>query len=378
MFSLIYYMFIMFVACQHYEGRSNTENFDIKYNVDIDREVYQLTPNDKLLYCDDQNIVFTSNTNNLIDHIVTSVECQTIAIISTSNKTKDSESYLYHGKVADFSKIFKSGTITISKHNELKEVKVPFCFGFNTDNSCSRPLSSIQLFHTDIIDVVCDNCFIGFGGNVFFDLEFSNFHLKKVAVGFKEMKLIGGLGVNVHAGKDMSYVYNKIYTVLSKFKLVSFNIGLLHFEINVDLPIDIYFSADMSAIANLNVGSDLNVNIGNLYIEYANSKFQVVKPKPIIKHEQYLKAVASVSGNVYFKIIPSISVYSNSIFKFNVVFEPYSSLKMLASSTTRNVCINGDYEVSGYIDGTVLTESIPRTPIYDSGIKQFVDKCYKF
>lgn len=378
MFYFIYYMFIIYAACQQYAGQSNSEEYDIKYNVDIERDIYQLTSYDKILYCDDKNIVFTSSAKNLINQIVTSEDCQTITIINSGNITSEPDVYIYHGGVADMTKIIKSGTIQISKRDLNRKINVPFCIGFNTDGSCMRPSSSISLFHTDLIDVLCDNCFIGFSGNAFIDLEFSNFHLNKVAIGFDNMKLLGGLGVNVYAEKDMSYVYNKIYTVLNKFKLVSFNIGLLHFEVNIDLPIDIYFSANMNAVANLDVGSNLNVDIGALYIEYTGGKFQVVKPKPVIKHEQYLDAVAGVTGNVYFRIIPSISVYSNSIFKFNVVFEPYSSLKMVSSTATREVCVNGDYEISGYIDGTVLTETIPRTSIYDSGIKQFVNKCYKF
>lgn len=378
MINLIYFMFVMFVACQQYTGRSNSGEYDIKYNVDIDKEIYQLTSYDKILYCDDKNIVFTSPTKNLINQIVTSDDCQTITIINSGNITSNPDVYIYHGEVTDMAKIIKSGSIQISRQEIGKEIKDPFCIGFNTDSSCMRPSTSISLFHNDLIDVLCDNCFIGFSGNAFIDLEFSSFHLNKVAIGFEDMKLLGGLGVNVHAEKDMSYVYNKIYTVLNKFKLVSFNIGPLHFEVNIDLPIDIYFSANINAVANLDVGSNLNVNIGSLYIEYTGGKFGVVKPKPVIKHEQYLDAIAGITGNVYFKIMPSISVYSNSIFKFNVVFEPYSSLKMVASTATRDVCVNGDYEVSGYIDGTVLTKTIPRTSFYDSGIKQFINKCYKF
>jgi hypothetical protein len=47
--------------------------------------------------------------------------------------------------------------------------------------------------------VTCDNCFVGFSGEMFIDIELALFKVKKVAVGFKDMYLKGGLGVELDA-----------------------------------------------------------------------------------------------------------------------------------------------------------------------------------
>jgi hypothetical protein len=367
-------MIMGLVMGEHYKNSEKVNNFDINYDVNINKNIHTILPTENIVYCDEMNVVFTSNDNSLMNSVIVSDNCQpaiphTIELINNV--------YQYVADVVNVGSLIENGIINITQTG-LNKVKVPFCFGFNTDKSCSNPSYPIVLFSDDIVDITCDNCFIGFSGDVFIDMSFAAFHLKRVAVGFEDMYLKGGLGVYVKASKDMAYVYNKIFEVLSKFKLVSFGIGPLKFDVYVDMPINIYFSADLSAVATLRTGSNLNINIGDLYLQYENSKFQVVKPNPIVIQDQYLDVKANVNGKLYFKIIPSISIYANSIFKFNVIFQPYVNLKLDASTTTRNVCVTGDYDLYAYVNGKVLSETIPDTKIYDSGVKQYLKKCVSY
>lgn len=377
-FKLLLLALMTYSSAVTYSGEHIVNDYKINYDVNTNYQIYKIGKNDQILFCDTNTMIFnTTNDKKIYGQIVSADDCK--YFIGKIDEMKTFGNIIqYTATKININDIFESGKINIqsSDKNLTKEIDVPFCFGFNADGSCKRPSSIIPIFDNKNMKVTCDNCFVGFSGEMFIDIELALFKVKKVAVGFKDMYLKGGLGVELDALGKYSYVYDKIYKVLEKFHIITFPIGPIKFEIMLDLPIEIYLSAYANANGNINIGTNLDVNIGGLYLLYENGRFTVIKPAPKINYDQYLVTRAGVDGDVELKILPTLSIYDNSIFKFNVMFEPTASLGMHGTLADRKVCANGNYELSINTNGNVLTEKIPNTVIYDTGRKSFIEKCY--
>lgn len=377
-FELLFITLIAFSNAITYSGEHSINDYKINYDVKTNYEIYKIGKNDQILFCDNEMLIFnTTNNKNIYGQIVTTDECDYFTGKISNMETFDNIIQYIAVKI-NINDVFESGTINIQSNdkNLTKEVDVPFCFGFNADGTCKRPSSIIPLFNNKIMKVTCDNCFVGFSGEMFIDIELSLFKIKKVAIGFKNMYLKGGIGVELDAVGKYSYIYDKIYKVLEKFHIITFPIGPIKFEIMLDLPIEIYLSTYANANTNINIGSNLDINIGGLYLLYENGKFKVIKPSPITNYEQYMITRSTIDGDVEFKILPTLSIYDSSIFKFNVMFEPITNLVVRGTSIEKKVCVNGNYEFSINTNGNILTDKIPNTIIYDTGKKSFIEKCY--
>lgn len=379
-------LFLLLVtAVQSKNIKSYTNN--IHYDVETDYDFYELTQSDSIVFLSKDQLIFNSTQSNLIGNI---------AIINLANEhfygsIYDGKKYdrytQYFANKIPFQQIFKNGIIHAEKKSKCnitdtqclsKEIDIPFCFGFNTDGTCRNPKSDIMLFDNKYMKISCDNCFVGFAGDVFVDIELAFFKVKKVAIGFKNMYLKGGLGVELDANGRYSYDYNKIYKVLDNLHVMTIPIGPIKLDIFVDFPIDIYLGSSVNAEGQIRIGTNLDVNIGNLYVSYENGKFTHINPKPIMKYEPYFTVKANADINSEFKISPSISIYDGSIFKFNIIANPEAELSALATLSTRKACIDGNYEIKLHANGHVLTEHLPDTVLYDTGRKSFIEKCYQF
>lgn len=348
-----------------------TNNFDIKYDVSSGNSIYYVQDTDTLVTCDDFGILFYSSSSNLINDIAIKEGCEP-SIINSMNMVNGT--YLYKCNKISGLEFIENGTISIRK---AANKEFPFCIGFNADGKCSSPATIIPIFQNEFMNVKCDNCFIGFAGDIVIDIEIGLFKIKKIEFGFDKMYLRGGLGVDMKAQKDLAYSYDKIFPVLSGFKLVSFNVGPIPVSIMVDFPIEVKLDASISATADIDVGSNLNINIGTLAVVYENGHTRHIIPKPVTTHTSYIHTEAYTSGKVHFEVVPELSIYANPLFKFDIKFDPQTKLEVYGATTLKSVCVTGTYDVVGTIGGKVLGDTIPTKTIYDSGEKTFVQQCVK-
>jgi hypothetical protein len=122
----------------------------------------------------------------------------------------------------------------------------------------------------------------------------------------------------------------------------------------------------------------MDIDIGNLYVDYHKGTWNVIKPTPTLSFTPYISALATVNGGAHFDIIPELSIYSPSIFDVHLKFDPSSDLTTSGSTIDRKICINGKYDMSLVLGATILKEKIPDKTIYDSGTKTFIEKCKQF
>jgi hypothetical protein len=213
-------------------------------------------------------------------------------------------------------------------------------------------------------------------GDLFMDLEFSNFRLKSLSFGLKQLHLRGGLGVTIDGRDQWSYVYDKIYSIINKQKIVSFSIGFLTFDLYLDLPVEVDFRADASVHSQLKYGVDVDVNLGDLYLKYASGRWQIVKSTPATTTTPYLSSLATVDGHAHFAILPMVSLYSPGLFHLNLHFNPSADMTMTGSVARKEICVKGQYQANVIFNGDLLKEKIKDVTVYDSGIHQLIDKCF--
>jgi hypothetical protein len=252
------------------------------------------------------------------------------------------------------------------------------CFGFNTDDSCEKPLNNIVLFKNNVVTVDCDNCFSGLAGDLFINMEIHEFHLLKIQFGLKNIHLRGGLGVTVDSYQSWAYAYSKLYHIIDKAKIVSFSIGPIKIEIYLDFPVHVDFTAYSTFHNRINYGVNMDMNIGDLYVEYYKGKWKTVTPNPSMFVHPYLKTLGSIDSVAHFAIVPQLLLYSPRIFTLDLKFDPYCDLVTTSSLATKNACINGNYDLRLVLSSSVLNEKLPEKIIYESGLIPFVEKCINF
>jgi len=365
------------VSSESYFGSAMSNNFNINYDIELEHPIYSISSTDKILYKDELNLIFESVKDMNINDIVASSDNFVGKIVSKNNNQ-------YTVVPHELSNIIKNGKINIVRNNATMnkngDIDIPWCYGFNTDKSkqCRAPTQVINLFKNDVITANCDNCFSGVSGDIFIDIEFNMFKITKFQFGLKNLRVDSGIGIDVDGKYMWSYAYNKVYKILDNFKIVSFKIGVISFDIYADFPVQLDFNAFANYHANINYGVNLNVDIGNLFIDYYKGTWNIIKPSPNVSITPYVSALTTISGGAHFDIIPSLSIYSPSIFDVHFKFDPNCDLTTYGSTTQEEICINGKYDMSLTLGATILKEKIPDKVIYDSGSKTLFEKCKKF
>jgi len=367
---------LMFGSCEVvHQGNQQYKNFGVDYDVTIEQSIYKLTANDQVLYHDQINLVFETHNNLTLGHLVVT-EDNMVNIITD----QDGKDLINRYRAIPYkSNILKNGKISIYQTTPLplgQQIDVPICFGFNADRSCRSPLQDLILFSNPMINVDCDNCFSSLYSDLFIDIEFSEFHIKSIALGMKNVHLWGGLGVTAKGHDNWSYAYNKIYSLINKMKLISFSIGLVDFDIFLDFPVEVDFRASSSGNAEIKYGLNLDIDLGNLYMKYDNGQWKMIKSQPVITTKPYLSSHESVNGVVHFAIKPVMSLYCPKVFQFNLNFDPYTDLTLVGSSTSKNMCINGKYQLDATFDGSIMDHPFDKMVLYDTGVKEMINQCY--
>jgi hypothetical protein len=352
--------------------------FVVDYQVNIDRPIYVVSDTD-VTYRDANNMILTAPYDHHLDiGDLVSLKPGTgndfLGSITTKN---DSHLVATRYQLID---VIKSGNISIKHQGALGstgEYDVPLCFGFNTDKSCHNPLSPIVFFSNEIIDVVCDQCYAGISAILFMDIEFSEFRLSRLRYGLKQLDLRGELGMTASGHNSWSYDYNRVYEILNQQQIVAFNIGPLAFSIFVDFPIEVEFRAQSAAAESVSYGVQLDVNLGDLYVEYSHGQWQIVKSTPVTTVDPYLHESAELSGDAHFAVTPKLVIYSPQIFSMDLIFNPSTDLTVGGSLASKNLCIKGTYDFDVVFGGSILKEPIPSKTLYDTGTRLIGQKCLK-
>lgn len=354
-------------------GSQNTGTHLVTYNVNIPQDV-NFIPVKQIMTSGDTIYAPFDGTHQIGD-IITYTNPNIIARV-----TDIQDNYTIATRVGIHT-VIQNGTISVRPISKIykpirkislmgtAEKDVPFCYGFNTKD-CKTPSNSIQIFQNKYLNLDCDNCFAGFSGDAFAEIEIDWFKIKNVAGGFKNLDLQGGLGVNLEATTAPSYAFDKTYPVISKFTIASFSIGPIPVDLWLELPVEVSLNAGLNAAADAQVGANINFGIGNMYFQWNdNSGFQFFGPTDNLNVTPYLKHSESLNGESQFKIFASMKLHLDNVFEVQADISPQ------IDATLNDLCLDGKYQLQVDYQGTVMKETFVPKTIFNSGSRPLVHIC---
>ena len=348
-------------------GSQNTGTHLVTYNVNIPQDL-NFVPVSEVMTSGDTIYTPFDDTHQIGDIITYD------KIIARVTDIQDN--YTIATRVGIHS-VIQNGTISVRPIKSIRKINlmgtaekdVPFCYGFNTKD-CKTPSSAIPIFQNKYLDLDCDNCFAGFSGDAFAEIEIDWFKIKNVAGGFKYLNLQGGLGVNLQATAAPSYAFDKTYPVISKFTIASFNIGPIPVYLWLELPVEVSLNAGLDAAADAQLGANINFGIGNMYFQWNdNSGFQFFGPTDNLNITPYLKHSESLNGESQFKILASMKLHLDNVFEVQADITPQ------IDATLNDLCLDGKYQLQVDYQGTVMKDTFGPKTIYDSGSRPLVHIC---
>jgi hypothetical protein len=352
-------------------GSQNTGTHLVTYNVNIPQDV-NFIPVKQIMTSGDTIYAPFDGTHQIGD-IITSTNPNIIARV-----TDIQDNYTIATRVGIHS-VIQNGTISVRPISKIfkpirklmgtAEKDVPFCYGFNTKD-CKTPQSTIPIFQNKYLDLDCDNCFAGFSGDAFAEIEIDWFKIKNVAGGFKNLDLQGGLGVNLEATAAPSYAFDKTYPVITKYTIASFNIGPIPVDLWLELPVEVSLNAGLDAAADAQIGANINFGIGNIYFQWNDkSGFQFFGPSDNLNITPYLKHSVSLNGESQFKIFASMKLHLDNVFEVQADITPQ------IDATLNDLCLDGKYQFQVDYQGTVMKDTFGPKTIFDSGSRSLVHIC---
>jgi hypothetical protein len=348
-------------------GTQTTKTHQISYNVNIPENLNFIQVDDAMI---SGSSIYTPNEGHQIGDIITNGKFIGRVVDFKDNYTIANQIGIHE--------VIQNGTISVQPLRRIKlfrliggtaEKDIPFCYGFNTKD-CKTPSGDIPLFQNKYLDLTCDNCFVGFAGDAFAEIEIDWFKIKNVAGGFKNLDLEGGLGVNLQASAAPSYAFDKTYPVISKFTIASFNIGPVPVNLWLELPVELSLGAGLDAGADLRLGANLDFNIGNTYFEWSDgSGFQFFGPSDNLDTKPYLTHSESINGQANFKILGSLKLHLDNVFEVQADFTPE------IDATLNDKCLDGTYRINVDYQGYVMKDTFGPKTIFDSGNRELVHIC---
>lgn len=358
--SLVFLILFTFVFGRNLKNSIRTSMYSVQYDIDmVDEPIVSISSSDTILKSGKDVLIFESASKYFPGTIIAS-EMHNDFLGKIVNCTNN----VYTSIRIPFYQAIQRGKLSIVPSSNAMSDQ--FCFGWNVNQDCKTPRSSIPLFNNKGMDVQCDNCFIGFSGTSFIDIDFGLFKIDSIQSGFKNLNLYFGAGVSVVSDSSWSYLYEKSYVYT--FDVITFYIGLIKVHVYVDIPIRVHFNANANIRSQIRFGDTSHIQMGNLYFDYTSGDSKIVKSSPIFTNEIYITSTTNGIGNSIFRLTPSINLYVNDVARFSTTFNPeiQSSLESLVEN--RKVCIDSKYQVMVDADGEIIGFPIGPKTLFDTGL----------
>lgn len=133
-----------------------------------------------------------------------------------------------------------------------------FCFGANTDETCSRSNSSLVL--TDNFE--CNNCWAGITADLYYKLTQVLKVPTKIELGVRNTKISGALEVHAHGDGATDLVSGSIDLPAPEVH-VNFMAGSIPLNFTISLPTRIDYNLGLKGQLDATGGADLNVDFGD-------------------------------------------------------------------------------------------------------------------
>jgi hypothetical protein len=256
---------------------------------------------------------------------------------------------IYEARRIRMNDLFESLSLSVNSEKDIK-----FCFGFNQNGECNDNNENIVLFNNDYLKLET-NSYVGFGGDIFMDLEISLFEIKRLQGGFRDLVLNGRLGLLLEGEYKNSFSYSH-ELISPRIQIASFDLGPVPVDLWLLIPVNFIASGQIDANLEISAGVNMNVQIGDLYFDYEHGKgINVVKPTPIFDGKGYLTTSVSLTGSLSIELPVSVQLHLDNAFELE--FDTTPSLEMNLS----NLCVSSELSFEGDIEGSVNILNLHRT-----------------
>jgi len=289
---------------------------------------------------------------------------------------------------AKYDELIKDGTISIMPkgpctlpHNSSAAVGVDqkICIGLNVKDDCSDAAAPIPMYTNKIVSLTCQDCYFGFGADVFINITLQNWRLVHLAGGFLNMSARASLILDLKAEQDWSVGYDQTFPIIPQNAIIDVNVGPLPFRVTFQVPLRITADATFHVLAELTAGANAQWNFGDMYVVYTNGQgWTHVTPSPSFSWSPYLAAVSpEFTGTVSFGVIPGLQFQVNNVFTYQLTATPALDIalegswaaKEICSNTTAQVVLLAHSELKIDIDFLHIHEDkVWDKTIYDSGV----------
>lgn len=256
-------------------------------------------------------------------------------------------------------------------------------------DDCSDAASPIPMYTNPIVSLTCQDCFAGFGADVFINVTLQNWRLVHLAGGFLSMSARASLILDLKAQQDWSVGYDQTFPIIPQNAIIDVNVGPLPFRITFQVPLRITADATFHDQAELTAGATAQWNFGDMFVVYNNGQgWTHVNPSPSFNWLPYLAAVSpQFAGSVSFSVIPSLQFQVNNVFTYQLTATPTLDVsidgslaaKEVCSNTTAHVILQAHSELKIDIDFLHIHEDkVWDRTVYDSGALPLESKCIHF
>merc|ERR1712166_722494 len=133
-----------------------------------------------------------------------------------------------------------------------------FCFGANTDETCSRVNASLPL--TDNFE--CTNCWAGVTADLYYKISTVLGVPTKAEVGVRNTKITGALQVRAH-GDTATELTSGSFDLFAPEVHFNFMAGSIPLNFTLSLPLRIDYSLGLKGQLDANAGAVLDVDFGD-------------------------------------------------------------------------------------------------------------------
>jgi hypothetical protein len=249
--------------------------------------------------------------------------------------------------------IFKEASVGVKKTGPcLTDWEENVCIGANTQD-CSIAESSLPLYSNKYLSVTCSSCFLGLDADVFLDLEISWWHLKRLAGGFKNIRVKGALVESLSATEAWSAGIDKSIAVVQPTTILSFNIGPIPIRLWFEVPVEITADLSFYASAAAKVGVEVDWKIGDAYLKWDHSShWSPVGPSPSLTWTPVLSGSASFNANGDLSFLPTFILHVDNVFDYKLKAIPVVNAKVTGDVSEEKICAqaSGSLKLTGEAD----------------------------
>ena len=212
------------------------------------------------------------------------------------------------------------------------------CVGLNTnkDLNCSSASQPIEIYSNSIVDITCNNCYVGIEAEWVFNIEIHHFQLEYLRAGFENGVMNAGLNIHAQAQKDWSVGMDKELHLVNQAPVIQFSIGPVPFCLWFEIPVQVNIMADLNAQATAELGVDATYTLGASLITWDPKNHWVhTKPTPKFSQHQHASGNANFEGTFHASLTPSINMHVNELYTYTLTYAPQYNFDIHGDTTSK-------------------------------------------